>query len=131
MDKIVIFIIVVVVLVGAGFWAWQSKIFNGQELPSGTLLFYGQDCPHCKIVEEYIAQNKISEKLKFSNLEIPFNEKTSDQLVANSKLLLKAARICKIDTSNGVSIPFLFDGKGCLVGDQDIINFFKNAAGIK
>jgi len=135
MDKTIVIIIVAVILAGAGFWAWQSGFFTGNvvpptPLPEGIVLFFGQDCPHCKIVEEFIVANNIDQKVEFTNLEIPFNGKTSPELVANSEVLVQVAKECKIDTSSGISIPFLFDGKQCLVGQDDIINFFKNKAGI-
>ena len=142
MDKIVILIIIVVVSAGAIFWAVQSGIFSGPAplipVPEGALLFFGQNCPHCKIVEDFIIANNIDQKVKFSRLEIPFNGKTSPQLESNAKLLIQLAQGCKIDVSKGVSIPFLYDpsaGSGqagkCLVGQDDVINFFKNAADIK
>ena len=136
MNKAVIYTIVVLALGGFVFWGFQTglfaTIFSGPNpLPQGIILFYGADCPHCKIVEAYISDNKISEKVSFTNLEIPFNGKTSAQLAANAKLLMQVATSCKIDTKNGVSIPFLYDGVSkCLIGDTEVINFFKDAAKI-
>jgi len=34
------------------------------------------------------------------------------------------AKICELPTDS-IGVPFLWDGKDCLIGDQDIINFFK------
>jgi hypothetical protein len=134
MDKAVIIIIGVVILAGIGFWAFQSGVFTpakASPLPEGIVLFFGADCPHCKIVEDYISQNKIEEKVQFTKLEVPFGTKTSPELLSNAKLAIQMADSCKIDTSNGISIPFLYDGKNCLVGQDDVIKFFKNAANIK
>jgi len=134
MDKIPIIIIVLIVLAGAIFWGFQAGIFAGPvtptQLPAGPVLFFGEDCPHCKIVEAYIADNGIEQKVKYTKLEIPFNGKTSPELKANVGLLVQLAQTCKLDTAKGVSIPFLYDGSNCLVGQEDVINFFKNAAGI-
>jgi hypothetical protein len=91
--------------------------------PVGIILFYGEGCPHCKIVDDFISQNKIEDKVKFTRLEV-FNNKD------NANVLLQKATDCKIDQNN-VGVPFLWDGKSCLVGDVEIINFFKNAANIK
>jgi hypothetical protein len=86
--------------------------------PAGIILFYGDGCSHCKIVDDFISQNKIEEKVKFVRLEV-FNNKD------NANVLLQKATDCKIDQNN-IGVPFLWDGKNCLVGDQAIINFFTN-----
>jgi len=133
MDKTPIIIIVLIVLAGVIFWAFQSGIFTGPikptQLPAGPVLFFGEDCPHCKIVEAYITDNGIDQKVKYTKMEIPFNGKTSPELKANAELLVQLAQTCELDMTNGVSIPFLYDGSKCLVGQDDVINFFKNAAG--
>jgi glutaredoxin len=145
MDKTIVITVLLIILAGFLFWGFQTgffaKIFAGPTtptppvaptgLPSGTILFYGQECPHCKIVEAYITANNIDQKVKFTQLEVPFAGKTSPQLVANAELAIQLAQGCKLDVSKGVSIPFLYDGKNCLIGQDDVINFFKNAAGIK
>jgi hypothetical protein len=83
-------------------------------------------------VEDFVVANKIEEKVKFTRLEVPFASKTSPQLVDNAKIAIQLAQKCKIDATNGVGIPFLYDGKGnCVDGDVNVINFFKNEAGIK
>ena len=139
MNKIIIYSVVGIILVGGIFWGVQtgffSKVFAGPAqnilAPEGIVLFYGEECPHCKNVEDYIAQNKITETVKFTQLEVAFGTRTSSELLANSGLAIQLAKKCNLDVKNGVSIPFLYDGKNCLIGDVDIINFFKNAAGIK
>ena len=113
MDKAIIFTIIGVVALGLLFWGSQSGFFaknitsnpNQTPLPAGIVLFFGDGCPHCK---------------------------TSPQLEANAVLMIKLAQSCNLDASNGVGIPFLYDGSGkCIGGDVDSINFFKNEAGIK
>jgi hypothetical protein len=88
--------------------------------PQGIILFYGDGCPHCKNVDDFIAQNKIDEKIKITKLEVWHNQ-------ANAKLLTQKAEECKLDISNGIPIPFLYDGAGkCYIGEVDIPNFLKN-----
>jgi len=134
MDKKIIFIIVLIIVAGVCFWAWQSGFFNKKpiepiKIPNGIVLFFGEDCPHCKIVEEFLTDNKIE---NITKLEIPFNGKTSLQLKANVDVLLKITEICKVDVNSGVAIPFLYNGKDkCFTGDIDVINFLKNEANIK
>jgi glutaredoxin len=86
---------------------------------SEMILFYGDTCPHCKNVDEFMTANKIEEKIEFRKLEV-YNHQD------NAQLLTQTAKNCGLDTTKGVGVPFFYDGKTCLVGDTDIINFFKN-----
>ena len=136
MDKIVIFIVAIIVLVGGIFWASQSGVFVNHNvpptpLPEGIVLFFGEACPHCVNVEKFITDNNVDSKVKITRLEVPFALKTSPQLVANAELAIKQAQVCKLDVSNGVSLPFLWDGKNCIIGDQPVIDFLKTQVGIK
>lgn len=97
-----------------GFLIISAKKATG----SGMILFYGDTCPHCKKVSEYINANNIKAKFNFQELEVSKNQ-------VNSRLMAKYAVDCGLDTSQGLSVPFFFDGKNCLVGDQNIINFFQ------
>lgn len=132
MDKTIIITITLIILAGFLFWAFQAgffgKIFPGPVkpvvVPEGIILFYGQGCPHCKIVDDFITQNNIKGKVKFSNLEVWYNKD-------NQAILGAVAPKCGVSSSQ-VGVPFLFDGNNkCYVGDIDVINFFKNAANIK
>lgn len=84
---------------------------------SDTILFYGDGCPHCALVEEYVSQNGIETKVPFAKKEVYYNKQNADELVAK-------ARTCGMPTDS-IGVPFLWDGSKCLVGDQDIIEFFK------
>jgi hypothetical protein len=86
---------------------------------SEMILFYGDTCPHCKNVDEFMVANKIEGKIEFRKLEVYNNQ-------GNAQLLTQTAKNCGLDTTKGVGVPFFYDGKTCLVGDTDIINFFKN-----
>lgn len=113
--KALVIIGVLVIFVGAIIYAKQSNPAN--ELPS-MILFYSTSCPHCKIVEAYITDNGVRNKLKFQELEVSSNQ-------ANADLLGQKAQKCKLDTNKGIGVPFFFDGEKCIVGDQDIISYFK------
>jgi len=139
MDKSIVITVILVVFAGFLFWGFQTgffaSVFTGpvtpSPLPAGIVLFFGQDCPHCIKVEAFIKDNSIDSKIKITKLEIPFNGKTSPELVANSGLLVQTAQTCKMDISAGVSIPFLYDGSGkCYTGDVEVTNFLKAQAGI-
>lgn len=116
---------IIIILAGILYFGYASgflsKIFSSNNVPvdtSGIILFYGDGCPHCKNVDDFISANKVEDKVKFSRLEV-FNNKD------NSKILIQKAGICKIATES-VGVPFLWDGKSCIVGDQEIIKFFQD-----
>ena len=119
--NIFIIALVLVFLVGALYLGWQ---FIKPADASGIILFYSNSCSHCANVEKYIKANDVESKIEFSQLEVSDNQK-------NVELLAQKALYCKVDLGGGAPIPFLWDGEKCLVGDVDIINFFKNEANIK
>ena len=84
---------------------------------SQIILFYGDGCPHCAIVEEYIKENNINDKISFAQKEVYYNQNNAKELEAKAK-------ICGLPTDS-IGVPFLWNGEDCLIGDQDIINFFK------
>jgi glutaredoxin len=84
---------------------------------TGMILFYGDGCPHCAKVEEYIKEHKITEKLNFSQLEV-YNDKD------NAQLLGEKAQLCNMPTDS-IGVPLFWDRTKCIIGDQEIIKFFK------
>jgi glutaredoxin len=82
------------------------------------ILFYSDSCPHCKNVEAYINENGISDKIKFDQKEVSQNQ-------ANATLMERKANDCGLDTTQGLGVPFFFNGQECLMGDEPIINYFK------
>jgi len=89
---------------------------NRQTEESQIILFYGDGCPHCAIVEDYIKENNIKEKLSFEEKEVYYNQNNANDLA-------QKAQICGISTDS-IGVPFLWDGSKCYVGDQDITDFF-------
>jgi hypothetical protein len=83
----------------------------------GIILFEGKDCDHCHAVDDFIAKNKVQEKVMFTRLEV-FHD------IDNADLLIDKARICGLDASE-IGVPFLWDGGGCILGDIDVIQFFR------
>jgi len=81
------------------------------------ILFYGDGCPHCANVEKYIADNNLESKISFAQKEVYKNQ-------SNAKELEDKAKICGLP-ADSIGVPFLWDNGKCLVGDKDIIDFFK------
>jgi len=88
---------------------------NQRAEESQIILFYGDGCPHCAIVENYIKESNIKEKLPFEEKEVYYNQNNANDLA-------QKAQTCGIST-NSIGVPFLWDSSKCYVGDQDIINF--------
>lgn len=82
------------------------------------ILFYSKSCPHCQIVDKYIDENNVKSYLVFDELEVSTNQ-------ANTQLLIRKAKSCGLPTE-GLGVPFFYDGTKCLVGDQEIINYFSS-----
>ena len=94
----------------------ENKIQNNTE--SKIIFFYGNGCPHCALVEEYFKTNNIHEKISFEEKEVYYNQQNAQELIAKAKL-------CGIK-ENAIGVPFLWDGKTCIIGDRPIIDFFNN-----
>lgn len=84
---------------------------------SSIILFYGEECPHCKIVEQYIADNNIKDMLVFSELEVNHN-------TANASLMVEKQKACKLNKKNIGAVPFLWTAEKCYLGQDEIIQFF-------
>jgi len=117
--KIIPLILIIAVLFGA------FKLLS--QKPSSTthdlILFYGNTCPHCKIVEEFIKTNKIDEKLKIDQLEVYDNKANSATMVS------LVQKVCPDQiTKEGIVVPFLVDTKNnqCIIGDTPINDYLSN-----
>lgn len=89
---------------------------------SAIILFYGQECPHCQIVEKYVADNNVKAKVIFSEREVNHNK-------ANADMMIKRQQNCKIDKNSVGAVPFLWTAEKCYLGQDEIINFFKDKNG--
>jgi len=95
----------------------NEQMKEENQLSNQIILFYGDSCPHCALVEKFVAENNIGAKIIFTQKEVYNNQDNAKELEAKAK-------ICGIPTDS-IGVPFLWDGEKCLIGDQDIINFFK------
>lgn len=87
------------------------------------IFFYGDGCPHCALVDEYLEKNNIAEKVSFSRKEVYHNR-------VNAKQLEEKAKACGMPTDS-IGVPFLWDGEKCFVGDKEVIDFFKQKINTK
>ena len=82
------------------------------------VLFYSSGCQHCIKVDNFIKDNKIEDKVKFTRLEVSNNS-------VNANILVDKAQICGLDNRQ-IGVPFLWDGKNCIIGGVDVIKFFQD-----
>lgn len=111
---IIIFSVCLLVVVGTFLFLNNKSSSENVDL----VIFYSDNCPHCLNVEKFLEENKVSEKVVYTRKSVDNNQ-------ANVTELLAKANKCGI--KDGVGIPLLWDGENsrCLMGDVDVINFFK------
>ena len=92
----------------------NTSIADGQ-----IILFYGDGCPHCKKVEDFLSQNNAPTKIKYQMKEVWGDDD-------NQKSMMEKATACGLDTKS-IGVPFLWDGLDgkCIIGDPDVIAFFQ------
>lgn len=119
MKKYRALIIILAILAAIGLLLLFGRLSQDKGPRGEMLLFYGATCPHCKNVEKFIVDNDVHAKLSFRELEV-YNDK------ANAALMAKTAKACGLEATRGLGVPFFYDGRNCLSGDQDIINFLQS-----
>lgn len=119
---IIWFIIINIILTGAIFFLYQNQsdkiAYNANEI----VMFSKPDCPHCKLVKEFISENNLTSKLN-----ITFKEAVSPVIIQEYSQI---ADFCKIAPENR-GVPLLFYDKQCYLGDKDSIDLLKKLGGIK
>lgn len=125
MDKKILSALVILGVAIVGIIAWGMTSKEGSDpvaSVTGTVYYYGAECPHCKKVNEFLETNKISEKVSFTKKEVWHD-------TGNAKEMTAAATQCGIDKKD-IGVPFIFDNGTCLIGEPDVRKFFSEKAGI-
>lgn len=86
---------------------------------NSIILFYGDGCSQCETVSKYLADNAVSQKVAFVELEVFDN-------IENRNMLSGKAQICGIDVHQ-IGVPFVWESAQhrCVIGYVDVIEFFK------
>lgn len=85
--------------------------------PTGNLSIYvNTDCPHCEIVENYVAENKLEEKY---SIEI----KNVAESIKNYNELMLYSTHCGLDLAT-VGVPLLYESGNCYMGEDEVIDYF-------
>ena len=123
MKKVAIILIVLIIslFVYKSFFS-PTKTKGVSDQDAQLTLFWGDGCPHCKLVEDYITANQVESKVKIAYKEVYYNK-------SNQTLLQDTVKKCpEIDTSQGVGVPLAFvkNANKCLYGDTPIIDWLKS-----
>lgn len=122
-QKIVaVFFIIVAVIIAILFFISNQQNKN-TNLPEGIVLYYGDTCPHCKIVDEFIINNNVSSKINITNKEV-FNNPL------NQAEFLRVIKQCNIKSSQA-GVPLLYSEGTCYSGDVEVIDFIKEKIGVQ
>lgn len=118
MKKIISILIILGVFLGI--YKLLSQTPSAVQIPDNQtdmILYWGEGCPHCENVKDYIIENKLNSQLKINQKEVYYNQQNKNQMIS-------FAQKCNIDTTNGIGVPFAFfnSDSSCLVGDQPIID---------
>lgn len=90
---------------------------NSDSAKDEIIIYHGDGCPRCLNVEKFVEETKIEQKISIEWKEIYKNK-------SNAKDYVEKAGKCGL-SRNQMVVPFLWDGKTCLTGDEPIINFLK------
>ena len=111
-------IITLVIIIGGVFLFSKENKSEPPPLPSTYEFYWGEGCPHCQKVEEFLSSWGGRDKVQIDRKEIWNNRQ-------NASLMRTRATSCGLSVAN-LGVPFLFTPEGkCLGGDEPIIEFFK------
>ncbi len=91
---------------------------NPPTLPDSYEYYWGEGCPHCTNVEEFLNSWENRDKVQIDKKEVYKNQDSID-------LFKSRVEYCKLP-NNQIGVPFLFTPEGkCVVGDTPIISLFE------
>lgn len=106
-------ILLAVILIFVIFIASQKRNKAQPQETNQIILFYDDGCLHCADVEKYIIDSGLKNKISLIQKEVYNNQNNAKESAAEAK-------ICRL-SSDSIGIPFLWNGKKCLIGNQYII----------
>lgn len=126
-NKNMVAILVVALVLVAGFAYFglkdESQSQTMADDPAAIVYYWGDGCPHCKVVSDFLEANNVTDTVSFEKKEV-----WSDKQNANE--MSRRAKACDIEPE-GMGVPFLYGGDGkCYVGQVDVVNFFKTKIGM-
>lgn len=115
-------IVLILIIIGGVFLFSKGSTSNPEttspDLPDSYEYYWGEGCPHCANVEEFLSTWENKGRIQIDKKEV-YNDR------GNIALFKSRAKYCEL-SSNQIGVPFLFTPDGeCLVGDTPIINLFE------
>jgi len=113
-------VVATVIILAGGVYLF-SRTSKPETVPpvSGYEYYWGETCPHCANVEEFLQSWEDKDKVQIDKREVYLNK-------ANASLLAERAKSCGISPSS-LGVPFLVTPEGaCITGDTPIIGHFQN-----
>lgn len=116
----------IALLLVAGFIWWgvqdgqkKAKIENMEVSSDAVVYYYGEECPHCEDVSEYIHENNVTQKVEFEKKEVWHNTTNSAEMLAH-------AEMCGLSLDE-IGVPFMFARGECFIGAPGVIGYFEDA----
>ncbi|MEM3362267.1 MAG: hypothetical protein QXV83_01125 [Candidatus Anstonellaceae archaeon] len=85
---------------------------------TSIIFYWGDGCPHCQKVKNFIEENNLKTKITIIEKEV-YKNKT------NAQELLEVAKSCSLDTST-IGIPFLVYKNKCYIGSDQAIELLNS-----
>jgi glutaredoxin len=86
------------------------------EQVDSDIFFWGDGCPHCQDVKDWMEENSLEEKVEVLSKEVYNNQDNYQEFTAR-------AQSCGLDTQR-IGVPFLYTIDGdCLMGSPDVIEY--------
>ena len=108
-----VFAIAVLAIIATLYLIYLTKA----EIGNGSILFYKENCPYCKIVEDFIERSNITARINITKKDIHESQ--------NQLEFRRIVNKCKI-SPNDAGVPLFYAGGKCYLGDEEIINFLIN-----
>lgn len=125
MKKLIPLFLILIIVVSYFFINSQKTDVLGSKVDDASaqlILFWGEGCPHCEKVKDYIKENNLESKVKIVSKEVYYNQDNQEQLEETVK------KCPEIDSSQGIGVPLAFDTQNslCLYGDTPIIKWLES-----
>lgn len=118
---VVILLGTLVAIAGLVYWGLQEEEQPADD-PNATVYYYGEGCPHCKVINEFLSANNIAEKVSFEKKEVWGNK-------TNASEMNRRAKTCDIKPE-GMGVPFVYAEGKCFIGEPDVKKFFSEKANL-
>lgn len=116
---LLIVVLATALIVGGGVYLFSRNTGEASKTPpTGYEYFYGNGCPHCANVDEFLKTWDGASKINLEKKEVWYNAQ-------NANAMSLRAASCGIAKSE-LGVPFLVTPEGsCINGDTPIIDFLK------